>query len=298
VELEDDRWPWSAGPRERGGRVVPGRPARVHVQVHHRGDGPLHDVRVRVLAAPASLRPPDLAAGPWLTGGDDPPPGSRWRPVGPPALVGDLAPGRSAVATFDWEVPPDLPRDLCLVARAWTGDAAGDGERGGDLADLVTQDGRWGCQSLTVLYPGAAGRVLRLELLGGAGRGPFVLAAEGWVAELTAGLVLPRELGRRAVEGGLEAGRVGEAWRPELVALVRAEPGLAGRLDLATAFAPPAARPGIALEHWLQGMDLDLHHPEPLLLLLRTPSPSGRGCLLVLDADGGLLGGHTFQVAR
>jgi hypothetical protein len=125
-----------------------------------------------------------------------------------------------------------------------------------------------------------------------------VLAAEGWVAELTAGAVLPRRLGRLAAEGALVAGRVGEAWRPELVALVREEPGLAGRLDLATAFAPPQGPPGSGLARWLRGFDLDPHQPEPLLLLLRTPPPSGRGSLLLLDADGGLLGGHTFRVAR
>ena len=301
VEFEDDRWPWSAGPRERGCRVVPGRPARVHVQVQHRGDGPLRGVRVRVLAAPACLRPPDLPTGPWLAGGDDPPAGSPWRSIGPPVLVGDLAPGRSAVATFDWEVPADLPRDLCFLA-VTTADssplpAAPGSSAAVDPADLVTRDPRWGCKNLTVLYPGAAGRVVRLELLGGAGRGPFALAAEEWVAGVTAGLVLPPGLGRLAAEGGLVAGRVGEAWRPELVALVREEPGLAGRLDLATAFTPPEPRAGAGLERWLQGMDLDPHHPEPVLLLLRTPPPAGRGCLLLLDADGGLLGGHTFRVA-
>ena len=302
VEFEDDRWPWSAGPRERGCRVVPGRPARVHVQVQHRGDGPLRGVRVRVLAAPACLRPPDLPTEPWLTDGDDPPAGSPWRSIGPPVLVGDLAPGRSAVATFDWEVPADLPRDLCFLA-VTTADssphpAASGSPAAVDPADLVTRDPRWGCKNLTVLYPGAAGRVVRLELLGGAGRGPFALAAEEWVAGVTAGLVLPPGLGRLAAEGGLVAGRVGEAWRPELVALVREEPGLAGRLDLATAFTPPEPRARAGLERWLQGMDLDPHHPEPVLLLLRTPPPAGRGCLLLLDADGGLLGGHTFQLAR
>jgi hypothetical protein len=295
VTFEDDRWPWSSGLPERGGRVTPGRPARVHVQVHHRGDGPLHDVRVRVLAAPACLRPPDVPGGGWLTDGGDPPDGSPWRPVGPPALVGDLAPGRSAVASFDWEVPGDLPRDLCLLAVTTAGGSPGLGA--GDPADLVTLDPRWGCKNLTVLDPGA-GRVVRLELLGGVGRGPSVLAAEGWVAELTAGLVLPRRLGGLAAGGGLVAGRVGEAWRPELVALVREEPGLAGRLDLATGFAPPGGQRGRGLERWLEGMDLDPHQPEPVLLLLRTPPPSGRGSLLSLEADGGLLGGHTFQVAR
>ena len=294
VEFEDDRWPWSAGPRERGGRVTPGRPARVRVQVHHRGDGPLHDVRVRVLAAPACLRPPDVPAGPWLTDGGDPPPGSPWRPAGPPALVGDLAPGRSAVATFDWEVPGDLPRDLCFLALATAAGSPAPGA--GDPADLVTRDPRWGCKNLTVLSP-EAGRVVRLELLGGVGRGRFTLAAEGWVADLTAGVILPRRLGRLAAEGGLVAGRVAEAWRPELVALVREEPGLAGWLDLATAFAPPQGPRKDGLERWLRGMDLGPHRPEPVVLLLQAPAPPGRGSLLLLDADGGLLGGHTFRVA-
>jgi hypothetical protein len=294
VEFEDDRWPWSAGPWERGGRVTPGRPARVRVQVHHRGDGPLHDVRVRVLAAPACLRPPDVPAGPWLTDGDDPPPGSPWRPAGPPALVGDLAPGRSAVASFDWQVPGDLPRDLCLLALATAAGSPAPGA--GDPADLVTRDPRWGCKNLTVLSP-EAGRVVRLELPGGVGQGPCTLAAEGWVADLTAGVVLPRRLGRLATEGGLVAGRVAEAWRPELVALVRHEPGLAARLDLATAFAPPQGPRTDGLERWLRGIDLDPHHPEPVLLLLQAPALPGRGSLLLLDADGGLLGGHTFRVA-
>ena len=58
VEFEDDRWPGTTGLPELGGRVDPGRPARVHVQVHHRGTGSLTGVRVRVMATPASPPPP------------------------------------------------------------------------------------------------------------------------------------------------------------------------------------------------------------------------------------------------
>jgi hypothetical protein len=330
VEFEDDRWPWAAGLPERGGRVEPGRPARVHVQVHHRGEGPLADVRVRVLAVPACLRPPDLPTGPWLTAGGDPPAGSPWRPVGPPAPVGDLDPGRSVVASFDWQVPRDLPRDICLLAVAtaggglWTAGAppsaaglrsssGGPGAGGGgsdapawagplqpvavDPADLVTGNGNWGCKSVTVLGRGSE-RAVRLDLLGGAGRGPFGLAAEGWLAELTAGLVLPRRLGGLAVAAGLVPGRVGEAWRPELVTLVRQEPGLAERLDLSAAYAIAPGRRGPGLELWLHPMELDPERAEPFLLLLGEPSAPGRGSLLLLDDDGGVLGGHTFRVAR
>jgi hypothetical protein len=77
---------------------------------------------------------------------------------------------------------------------------------------------------------------------------------------------------------------------------VRAEPGLAAQLDLATAFAPGGGSGGKGLAPWLRGMDLDPGRPEPMLLLLGAPPPSGRGSLLLLDADGGVLGGHTFRV--
>ena len=333
VEFEDDRWPGAAGLPELGGRVMPDRLARVHVQVHHRGGGPLRDVRVRVLAVPACLRPPDLPTGDWVLGGA-PPAGSPWRPVGRPAAIGDLDPGRSAVASFDWQVPWDLPAHVCLLAVAAAGGPTGeDSTRGGpgigglwtaappqpadrvasptggpgpgpggsgvavDPADLVVGDGRWGLKSVTVVGRERE-RVLMLDLLGSAGRGPFALAAEGWVAELVAGLVLPGRLGGLAREAGLVAGRVGELWRPELVTLVREDPRLAERVDLASAFAIPPGRRGAGLELWLQGMELSPDRPDPLLLLLRVPPPAGRGCLLLLDAGGGVLGGHTFQVAR
>jgi hypothetical protein len=138
--------------------------------------------------------------------------------------------------------------------------------------------------------------VVRLDLLGAVGRGPFGLAAEGWVAELTAGLVLPRALAGQARAAGLTPERVAEPWRPELVTLVREDPSLAERLDL-FAFAIPGGRRDAGLELWLQGMELAPDRADPLLLLLRDPPPSGRGSLLLLDADGGVLGGHTFRVA-
>jgi hypothetical protein len=329
VEFEDDRWPGATGLPELGGRVMPDRLARVHVQVHHRGDGPLRDIRVRVLAVPACLRPPDLPTGDWVLGGA-PPAGSPWRPIGPPAAIGGLAPGRSTVASFDWQVPWDLPPHVCLLALATTGrpGVGGGPEVGGlwtaappqpgdrlasptggpdpgrrgsgvavDPADLVGGGGGWGLKSLTVVGRERE-RVLMLDLLGSAGRGPFALAAEGWVGELVAGLVLPRRLGGLAREAGLVAERVGEVWRPELVNLVREDPRLAERLDLGSAFAVPAGRGGAGLDLWLQGMELSPDRPDPLLLLLREPPHAGRGCLLLLDVDGGVLGGHTFQVAR
>jgi hypothetical protein len=303
VEFEDDRWPESVGLPELGGRVMPDEPARVHVQVHHRGAGPLRDVLVRVLAVPACLRPPDLPVGDWLLGGE-PPAGSPWRPVGPPAAIGDLDPGRSAVASFDWRAPWDFPRDICLLAVATAGGPPAGGAAGGDPsgpvaadpADLVAGDGRWGVKSLTVLGAGME-TVVMLDLLGSTGRGPFGLAAEGWVAEVVAGLVLPPRLGGLATEAGLVAERVADRWRPELVRLVRQDPRIAEWLDLKSAYTIPAGRRDPGLELWLQGMELRPDRPEPFLLLLREPPPSGRGSLLLLDVDGGVLGGHTFRAA-
>jgi hypothetical protein len=350
VEFEDDRWPDASGPPDVGGRVTPGYPSRVHVQVHHRGDGPLHDVRVRLLAAPVCLHPPNVPPGDWLWT-DAPPPSSPWRPVAPPTPLGDLHPGRSAVVSLDWQVPTDLPRDVCLLAVATAAGGAVDsrplpispaatlpvgapytGAQGSgappvaapdpaapadppeptapadltvsagqpapvDPAHLVAGDGWWGCKSVTVLEAGR-GRVLRLELRGDEGGGPFALAAEGWVAELTAGLVLPRRLGALARGAGLVPGRVPEGWRAGLVQLVREEPALAERVDLGAVFAVAAGRRDPGLEVWLEGMELDPDRAEPLLVLLREPPASGRGCLLLLDAGGGVLGGHTLQVTR
>jgi hypothetical protein len=118
------------------------------------------------------------------------------------------------------------------------------------------------------------------------------------VAELVAGLVLPRRLGGLAVEAGLGAGRAGERWRPDLVTLVREDPGLAGRVDLATAYAPTPGHRGGGLGVWLRGVELDPGRAEPVLVLLGDPPASGRGSLLLLDHDGGVLGGHTFRVGR
>ena len=310
VEFQDDRGPAAAGLLELGGRVRPGQPARVHVQVHLRGGLPLRGVRVRVLAVPACLRPPNLPGGGWVMGGD-PPPGSPWRSVGPPGVVGELEPGRAGVASFDWDVPPDMTRGVCLLAVA-----AADGAEtapAGDLAGLVASDGPWGLKNLTVLGPGAEGgppgrgsgppprtrtgapRTVRLELWAVAGEGPLALAAEGWVHQLTAGLVLGRRLAGPALAAGLVPGRLAEPWRPELVALVQEDLSLAERLDLAAAFPLPAGHRDAGVRVWLQGIELPPDQAEPLVLLLREPPPTGGGALLLLDAGGRVVGGHTLQ---
>ncbi|MET0227709.1 MAG: hypothetical protein ABW234_03215, partial [Actinomycetes bacterium] len=141
-------------------------------------------------------------------------------------------------------------------------------------------------------------RVVGLDLRGARVRGPFGVGAVGGGAELTAGLVLPGWLGELAREGGLEVGRLVEPWRPEVVGLVREDPSLARRVDLGVVYSVPESRRGPGLEHWLAGMELAADRVEPLLLLLREPPPSGRGSLLLLDVDGGVLGGHSFVVGR
>jgi len=139
--------------------------------------------------------------------------------------------------------------------------------------------------------------MLRLDLQNGDEK-PFVLAAKEWVGGVAAGMVLPRRLGGLAREAGLVPGRAGEAWRPGLVNLVQEEPGLAERLDLGAVIPVPAGRRDPGLEVWLEGMELEADRAEPFLVLLGEPPSVGRGCLLLLDAGGGVLGGHTLQVAR
>jgi hypothetical protein len=69
-------------------------------------------------------------------------------------------------------------------------------------------------------------------------------------------------------------------------------------VDLGTVFEVPKGRRGAGLELWLRGAELAPERAEPLLLLLREPPPSGRGSILLLDADGGVLGGHTLVVGH
>jgi hypothetical protein len=144
---------------------------------------------------------------------------------------------------------------------------------------------------VTVLHPATGPRVLRLEVWGTTGDPPFALAAEPGAQELVAGLLPGPALAGAARAAGLEPARPPDAWRPELVAVVQQDPGLAERLDLTTAFpAPPTGGT------WLGGIGLDAGRPEAMLLLLREPVRPGGGSLLLLDAAGRVVGGHTLRV--
>jgi hypothetical protein len=280
--FQDDHGVAASGLPDAGGRVEPGRPARVWAQVHNRGAATASAVSVRVLAAPAFLGwPGRLPAGP----DRDPPPGSPWRAVGPAATLAAVEPGRARVVAFDWEVPAAAVADLSLLAMAASGhDRPAPGEPG-------PLDRHLGLYGVTVLHPRDRPRVLRLEVWGTTGDPPFALEAEPGAAALVAGVLLGPRLAEPARAAGLEAARPPDAWRPDLVAVVQQDPGLAERLDLTAAFpAPPAGGP------WLGGIGLDPERPEPLLLLLREPDRPGGGSLLLRDGAGRVVGGHTLRV--
>ena len=280
--FQDDHGVGAAGLPDAGGRVEPGRPARVWVQVHNRGAATATGVRVRVLAAPAFLGwPGRLAADP----DRDPPPGSPWWAVGPPATLDAVEPGRARVVAFDWAVPRGAVADLSLLALAASG---GDPPDPGEPSPLHRHLGLYG---VTVLQPRDRPRVLRLEVWGTTGDPPFALAAEPGAAALAAGLLLGPRLAEPARAAGLEPARSPDAWRPDLVAVVQQDPGLAERLDLTTAFPAPSAD-----GPWLGGIELDPERPEALLLLLREPVRPGGGSLLLLDGEGRVVGGHTLRV--
>jgi hypothetical protein len=280
--FQDDHGVGATGLPDAGGRVEPGRPARVWVQVHNRGAATASGVRLRVLATPAFLGwPGRVAADP----DRDPPPGSPWRAVGPPATLEAVEPGRARVVAFDWAVPGAVA-DLSLLALAASG---GDPPAPGEADPL---DRHLGLHGVTVLHPAdQRPRVLRLEVWGATGDPPFALAAEPGAAALVAGLLLGPRLAGPAGAAGLEPARPPDAWRPELVAVVQQDPGLAERLDLTTAFPAPSAD-----GPWLGGIQLDPERPEALLLLLRQPARPGGGSLLLLDAAGRVVGGHTLRV--
>jgi hypothetical protein len=284
--FEDDRGVGATGLPDAGGRVQPGGPARVWVQVHNRGTTTAAGVRVQVLATPAFLGwPGRLGADP----DRDPPPGSPWRAVGPPATLEAVEPGRAGVVAFDWAVPDGTVADLALLALAAAG---GDPARStGPPRGPDPLDRHLGLLGVTVLRPAAGPRVLRLEVWGTTGDPPFALAAEPAAQELVAGLLPGPALADAARAAGLEPARLPDAWRPELVAAVQQDPGLAERLGLSTAFPAPSAD-----GTWLGGIGLDAERPEALLLLLREPVRPGGGSLLLLDAAGRVVGGHTLRV--
>jgi hypothetical protein len=278
----DDHGVGATGLPDAGGRVEPGAPARVWVQVHNRGAATATGVGVRVLAAPAFLGwPGRLAADP----DRDPPPGSPWRAVGPAATLEAVEPGRAGVVAVDWAVPDGMVADLSLLALAAAG---GDPPAPGEPDPL---DRHLGLLGVTVLHPATGPRVLRLEVWGTTGDPPFALAAEPAAAALVAGLLPGPAVADAARAAGLEPARLPDAWRPGLVAVVQQDPGLAERLDLTSAFPAPSAG-----GTWLGGVGLDAERPEALLLLLREPVRPGGGSLLLLDAAGRVVGGHTLRV--
>jgi hypothetical protein len=297
--FEDDRGVGAAGLVEAGGRVEPGRPARVFVQVHNPGATLVAGGRVRAFATAAAVGAPPAWPG---FPAADPPAGGPWWPVGSAAPVDRLGPGRAGLVELTWAVPAGTPTDLTLLAVATADPAAGPHDRGqfGDVPTLgAAPAAAQALKSVTVV---SVTRALRLELWAPAGGGRFALAAEPGAAALVEGLVLGHRLAGRARAAGLQPARLADRWRPQLIDLLGRDAALAARLDLAGAFPVPEA-PGSGAgpgrpEVWLDGVELDPGDPEPLALLLAGSAvpQTGGGSLLQVDADGRVVGGHTLLV--
>ena len=166
----------------------------VHVQVHHRGDGPLHDVRVRVLASSA---PPPPGRPPRATGSG---PATPTRPLAPgrPPIPPRPAPGlfRRRQPRLVWSLDPTRRSPPAAATSA----GAVDTEPFHPHRPRRTSSpgtGRWGCKNSHRAGGGAGAGVAAEPGVGtfGGGRRAGRGGVGGGVR--TAGLAPPRGSGER-----------------------------------------------------------------------------------------------------
>ena len=280
---------------------MPDRLARVHVQVHHRGDGPLRDVRVRVLAVPACLRHPTCppATGSWAAshrpghhGGRSArqPPSATCTRAGPrsPASTGG-SPGtcRRTSASSRWRPPAD-PRtrgrdpvpDPQVRGDRRPGRSGGAG--GWGKASPWWGGGGNGCSCSTCSGPPGGGRS-RWRPRGGWGSW-----SRGWSCRGGWG-GWPGRRGWWRSGSGRSGGRSWWTWS-----------GRTRGWPSGSTWGPrsPSRRVGGRRARPVAPGDGAVAGPARPAAVAAART-AGRGCLLLLDVDGGVLGGHgAHQVSQ
>jgi photosystem II stability/assembly factor-like uncharacterized protein len=266
------------------------RTVRVFVQVHNRGVQPARQVVVKVFFAPASVTFPDLPAGFWANFPNNVvAPASAWQPIAAHQGIAQVAPGRSAIAAFDWAVPAALSNPVALFAAlSAENDSIATTET--NVAALVRSEKKVGLRNVTVVNPPplVGPPVLAVPVTVAAPRGStrVTLQIDRALASLLRGVVVGPGLARAAKQARWKRLKLSEADRTEIARLMAREPSLRKALKKFTAFAPP------------KGPLLQLHPvgraPATLALLVRPHPPAGYGSLVQLDASGQPLGGLTL----
>src|SRR5207248_485229 len=90
---------------------------RVYVQAHNRGSRTATNVVVKVFFAASGVGFPDLPAVFWSNFPNNTlPADSPWQPVAAHQTIHSIAPGRSAVAGFEWTVPATATDATALLS--------------------------------------------------------------------------------------------------------------------------------------------------------------------------------------
>ncbi|MEM9592903.1 MAG: hypothetical protein AAGD06_01480 [Acidobacteriota bacterium] len=279
-----------------------GAPARVFVQVHHRGDRPAEQVAVRALWTEAAVVPPDLPADVCRDPvAEDPPETSLWRAVAPAKVLSRIEPGRSVVVGFEWTDRDGAAGDLvtlAAVARDLTLDPASDPVRDpvrdrssparGLLSRLAADLGLAVSSVVSVRPPTRVGprrHLAHLRIRPPADGGAFHLGVDRGFGRLAAGLVFSPGLAARFEDSQVRTVELSAVDRARLEELMRRTPGL--HLDINRAVLP---------KRWTMLRDCQLAATESMAAVFLERPYRGHWSLTQTLADGTQLGGFTFWV--
>jgi hypothetical protein len=262
------------------------RTVRVYVQVHNRGVNPAVKVAVKVFFAPAAMILPDLPVSFWANFPNNVlPADSPWQAVAGPEELPTVAPGRSEIAAFAWNVPPGIAPHVSLLAViSAENDPLDATER--HVGRLVTAQKKCGLRNVITVNPpahvGPPVLAVPLYLSGPAAS----LQADAGAVSVLRGIVLGKRLAQGARKATWKQIRLSAGDKESLGRVLAVDPALRRGLLAAKAFMPK------------NGTRLDARtfvDREPIVLLVQARPRTGYGSIFQADARGTVLGGITLQ---
>jgi photosystem II stability/assembly factor-like uncharacterized protein len=262
------------------------RTVRVYVQVHNRGMRPALKVTVEVLFAPAAMILPDLPVSFWARfPSQELPADSPWQAVAPREELASVAPGRSEIVGFEWNVPTSVAPHVALLALiSAENDPLTTTKR--QVATLVGEEKKCGLRNvITVNPPASVGpRVLAVPL---SLTGPVSsLGADAGAVSVLRGIVLGRRLARLARKHRWKQLRLSAGDRASLRRLLVEDPSLRRGLLATRGFVP---KEGTLLD------GLTRVDGEPIVLLVKPRPRCGYGSIYLADDREKVLGGITIK---